>query len=238
MTHRFRKHLLSRNKLGLLAALDSMTNEIMLLGVASLLLIMVQKNVAGLCCEFFPFFFRSLLSLSLSRLLPPLSPPPANKKKKKKLQNQSRRGRLQAPHLARLGGRLRLLPLAHRGRLRVLPEGQGLRRRRRHEGLLRAARREGKDVREPWVLGGGAGRRGAVGRRGRGEGARGGRGSLGRRRRRSAPPPAEPLRLGRSCFRSGGDGRDLRGKGRDRRRRVPAGEEAGRDRDGAPRGSR
>ena len=48
MTHRFRKHLLSRNKLGLLAALDSMTNEIMLLGVASLLLIMVQKNVAGL----------------------------------------------------------------------------------------------------------------------------------------------------------------------------------------------
>ena len=74
MTHRFRKHLLSRNKLGLLAALDSMTNEIMLLGVASLLLIMVQKNVAGLCCEFFSFFFPSPLSLSLSRLPPPPFP--------------------------------------------------------------------------------------------------------------------------------------------------------------------
>lgn len=72
MTHRFRKYLLSRNKLGLLAALDSMTNEIMLLGVASLLLIMVQKNVAGLCCEFF-FFFLSFAALSLS--LSP-SPPP------------------------------------------------------------------------------------------------------------------------------------------------------------------
>jgi hypothetical protein len=46
-----------------------MTNEIMLLGVASLLLLMVQKNVAGLCCEslsfwvlaffFFFFFFRA-----------------------------------------------------------------------------------------------------------------------------------------------------------------------------------
>ena len=49
VTHKFRHFLLSRNKLGLLAALDAMMNEILLLGFASLLLLMVQKNVSGLC---------------------------------------------------------------------------------------------------------------------------------------------------------------------------------------------
>ena len=49
ITHKFRHFLLSRNKLGLLAALDAMMNEILLLGFASLLLLMVQKNVSGLC---------------------------------------------------------------------------------------------------------------------------------------------------------------------------------------------
>ena len=279
ITHKFRHYLLHRNKLGLLAALDSMTNEIMLLGVASLLLIMVQKNVAGLCCEL--FFCFCLLVLSRLRFSSRSFVPggggeacawPFLKKQsaKKRARNRgalkglnfcflsfsslslfgspneqtsqqnshthtSRRGRLQAPHLARLRRRLRLLPLPHRRGIGMFPEKQRLRQCRCHEGLLCPARRQRQDLRERELLRGAAERRGAGGRRGRGEGARGrGRG----RRRGSAQAPAEPLGFGSGGRARRGDGGVLRGEGRGWHRRVPSWEEAGGDGDGAPRGSR
>jgi hypothetical protein len=47
--HRARASLRRHNKLGLLAALDTMASELMLLGVATLILLVVERNVAALC---------------------------------------------------------------------------------------------------------------------------------------------------------------------------------------------
>lgn len=51
--HKARRFLKRRGKLGLLAALDTMTQELMLLGVATLILLVVERNVIATCGEFF-----------------------------------------------------------------------------------------------------------------------------------------------------------------------------------------
>jgi len=235
-----------------------MTNEIMLLGVASLLLLMVQKNVAGLCCEslsfwvlaffFFFFFFSSEISElktargGLNKKKQKISLSLSPKQKTTPLTTQSRRRGLQAPHLARLGRRLRLLPLPHRGGLQLLFESQGLRRRQGDGGLLRSARGQWKDLRQPQLLRGASGSGGPVGCCSCGDGARRKRGE---RAFRSPPAPEEPSGF-RGRRSDSGDSRgsrsrgrrELRGESRARHRRVPPGEEARGERHGAARGPR